>query len=192
MVNLLYRIFTSEIDITPTSRLLPWSLRSASNPAEKQELTLHSSVASLTLSVRAQQDNVEKVFPILRSPLLQCLCENVPRDGDEELKYFHASFNTPKHTMEAASKPPSVQTHASLMCPDHLLQESFHQLERNDELPFLSLILSRYFPKLSIGPNQYCLFVDYKYKRCVTSNLSIISPKIVKLSVKNIQKIIND
>ena len=76
---------------------------------------------------------MEKVFPILRSPLLQCLCENVPRDGDEELKYFHASFITPKHTIEAASKPPSVQTHAPQMCPDHLLQESFHQLERNDE-----------------------------------------------------------
>ena len=47
-------------------------------------------------------------------------------------------------------------------------------------------ILSRYFLKLSKRPTQYCLFDDYK--RCVTSNLSIISPKIVLLTVKNIQK----
>ena len=43
---------------------------------------------------------------------------------------------------------------------------------------------------LSKRPIQYCLFYDYK--RCVTSNLSIISPKIVILSVKNIQKYKND
>ena len=47
-------------------------------------------------------------------------------------------------------------------------------------------ILSRYFLKLSKRPTQYCLFDDYK--RCVTSNLSIISPKIVLLAVENIQK----
>ena len=80
-----------------------------------------------------QHDKVEKVFPILRSQLLRCLCENVPRKEEEELKYFHASFIKPRHTIEAASKPPRIQTHAPQMCPNHPLQESFYQLEQNDE-----------------------------------------------------------
>ena len=55
---------------------------------------------------------------------------------NEELKYSNMSFNEslmPNYTKEASTKSPSVPSHALLTCPDHLLQESFYQQERNDE-----------------------------------------------------------
>ena len=120
----------------PLSRSLKsWLLKSPSIPAERQDprLKLHSSVASLLLSARVQHDNLETVFPILRSQLLRCRHENVPRAGEEELKYSNASFIKPKHTKEAASKPPRVHTHNPRCVVVTCCKESFYQPERKDE-----------------------------------------------------------
>ena len=120
----------------PLSRSLKsWLLKSPSIPAERQDprLKLHSSVASLLLPARVQHDNLETVFPILRSQLLRCRHENVPRAGEEELKYSNASFIKPKHTKEAASKPPRVHTHNPRCVVVTCCKESFYQPEQKDE-----------------------------------------------------------